>query len=96
MKSINSFYLRLITSTILTLTIIRINGNHCVAVNNNTALTAIENSNTDQNYDAAVSTFIPCLTLASYPRRININNCRYYHHYCGHHSSLHTLKPGKT
>ncbi len=57
MNSINSFYLRFITSTILTLTILGVTINHCVAVNNNTALTAIKNSNADQNYNAAVSKY---------------------------------------
>ncbi len=88
----NSFYPRFITGTILMLTILGVTVNHCVAVNNNTALTAVKNSNTDQHYDAAVSTFITCFTSASYSRRININNCNYYHHYRDHNSSLHTLK----
>ncbi len=39
--------------------------NHCAAANINTAPTEIQNSNTDGNYNAAVSTFIPCLTSAS-------------------------------
>ncbi len=37
-----------------------------------------------------------CLTSASYPWPINLNNCRYYHHYRDHHSSLHILKPDKS
>ncbi len=66
--NINSLYPRFIMNTILMLTILGVTVDHCVAVNNKAALTVVKNSTTGENYDAAVSTFTPYLTSASYPR----------------------------
>ncbi len=57
-NNINSFYILAIIWTIFAVIF-----NPCVAVNENTALIMVNNSGEEENYDTAVSTFTPYVSL---------------------------------